>query len=353
MSASPAPGSPDSAKGKVAASPERPQSQQIDFEFLNFSHPNEAKASRARRTVRSHVTRQQHQREQQQAAAARRTRSFPQGTTSPELDRRRPPRLRTSHTINIPTSAGSPRPETSPMRSSRSAPSSSVASTAPSPLQSPTPSGTLSSPGQLDPYDIYPSQWHTSINIVIDHYLANLATENPDLDGTQGRGLLRQVWFPFVLTDAALLHAVLLLAATHCTSVNGPDAHNIDIITLRGMALRGINDNLQNPGKSLSDELIGAVLSMATYEAIFGDSETYATHMTGLQKMVTLRGGLHNLGLEGLLERMLLWVDANASYMTGYEVFFPRTSYPSNVTHPFPNPTLFGSRRPSSRAQTS
>ncbi|KAF2221604.1 hypothetical protein BDZ85DRAFT_19049 [Elsinoe ampelina] len=345
-SASPAPGSPDSAKGKVAASPERPPSQQIDFEFLNFSHPNEAKASRARRTVRSHVTRHQHQREQQQAqAAARRSRSFPQAATSPDLGRR-PPRLKTSHTIGIPGEM-SPRPETSPMRSSRSAPSSSVTSTSASPLQSPTPSGSLSGPGQLDPYDIYPPQWHASISLVIDHYLANLAAENPALDGEHSRGLLRHVWFPFVLTDTTLLHSVLLLAAAHCSSVKGPGVHNIDIITLRGMALRSINDSLHDPAKSLSDELIGAVLSVATYEAMFGDSETYATHMKGLQKLVTLKGGLHTLGLDGLLERMLLMVDANASYITGYEVFFSKNEFPSAVPHPFPDPTRFGVRRPS------
>ncbi|PSK43734.1 Kinesin-like protein unc-104 [Elsinoe australis] len=341
MSTSPVPGSPDSAKASgKAASPERPPSQHIDFEFLNFSHPSEAKASRARRTVRSHVTRQQHQREQQAAAAARRTRSFPQGS-DPDAARR-PPRLRTHHTISVPDEV--PKVDISPLRSSRSEPSSSVASTAPSPLQSP--SGSLSGSAQLDPYDLYPPEWHSSISIVIDHYLVNLATENSDLDGNQSRGLLRLVWFPFVLTDTALLHSVLLLAAAHCRLIKGPESHGIDIITLRGMALRGINENLQHPAKSLSDETIGAVLSVAMYEALFGDSDTYATHMTGLQKLVTLRGGLPELGLDGLLEKMLLWVDSNASYITGYNLFFPRTAYPSSRSHPLPNPQQFGSRRP-------
>lgn len=176
--------------------------------------------------------------------------------------------------------------------------------------------------------------------------LVNLATENSDLDGNQSRGLLRLVWFPFVLTDTALLHSVLLLAAAHCRLMKGPESHGIDIITLRGMALRGINENLQHPAKSLSDEMIGAVLSVAMYEALFGDSDTYATHMTGLQKLVTLRGGLPELGLDGLLEKMLLWVDSNASYITGYNLFFPRTAYPSSRSHPLPNPQQFGSRRP-------
>ena len=51
------------------SSPIDPQSSQLGFEFLNFTHPSDAKASLARRTVRSHVTRQQHQKEHAAAAA--------------------------------------------------------------------------------------------------------------------------------------------------------------------------------------------------------------------------------------------------------------------------------------------
>ncbi|PNS17871.1 Protein EFR3 [Sphaceloma murrayae] len=345
MSVSPKPGSPDSTKSsrsRARASPDRPSSQQIDFEFLNFSHPSEAKASRARRTVRSHVTRQQHHREQQ-AAAARRTRSFPQ-STSPAISR--PPRLRTSQTIAIPDHTIDPNIPS--LRTSKSAPSSSVASSAPSPLGSPSDSVTGSM--NLDPYEVYPPSWQPYISAVFDHYLSNLATENPDLDGITGR--VRNSWFPFILSDHGLMHAALLYAASHVSVIRGPDAHPIDLIALRGMALRGINENLQDSAKSLSDEMIASVLTVALHEAMYGDRSTYATHMSGLQKMVTLRGGLANLGLDGFLESMILWVDSNASYATGYHQFFPRDLYPSAVQHPFPTPNQFSTSLPS-RSQSS
>lgn len=165
MSLSPAPGSPDSAKGasKTTASPDTPLSQQVDFEFLNFSHPSEAKASRARRTVRSHVTKHQHQKEQFAAAAARRSKSLPQGN-EPNSGRKTP-RLRTYHTTATSTPEETFSERYSPQRpTSQSDPSSSVASID-SPLQSPMrPPST-----QLDPYEIYPPQWHASIRPVIDH----------------------------------------------------------------------------------------------------------------------------------------------------------------------------------------
>lgn len=200
---------------------------------------------------------------------------------------------------------------------------------------------------QIDPLDVYPPEWHTSIPIVLDHYLTNLAAESPDLSGPRGQRLLHQVWLPFLLSDVTLLHSVMLLSASHCSSVRGSDAHSIDIITLRGMAIRSINDSLHDSAKAQGDELIAAVLNMASYEATFGDRETYAMHMHGLRKLVELKGGLSSLGLDGLLERMLLWVDSNASFNNGFDVFFPEGLFPSDSPQHLHSPHTFGGRRPS------
>lgn len=118
--------------------------------------------------------------------------------------------------------------------------------------------------------------------------------------------------------------------------VLGPGAHAIDFIHLRGMAIRAINDSIQDPVKACSDATIGGVMKMAVYESLFGDTNAYVTHMTGLQKMVMLRGGLGALGLDGLLERMLLWIDANTSSLRGYNVFFDKARFPTSVVHPKP-----------------
>lgn len=127
---------------------------QVDFEFLNFSHPKDAKHSQARRTVRSHVTKQQHQKEQQQAAAAaRRTRSHgAEGQQDPE-------RLKLlTHSVSDPTTKAESSqhailksPETS----------SSQASSYSTPLQSPT--------GRINPVDLYPPEWHHSVHILFDN----------------------------------------------------------------------------------------------------------------------------------------------------------------------------------------
>ena len=136
----------DQESGSKASSPTESKNQ-IDFQFLNFSHPSEAKGPRARRTVRSHVTKQQHQREHA-AAAARRAKSFPRADAESE-DVPAPRAHAASYPPNRPTLElpSRPGPATS---------SSDASSQSPSPTNSPR----YLSETRIDPSDVYPEEWH-------------------------------------------------------------------------------------------------------------------------------------------------------------------------------------------------
>ena len=149
-----------------------------------------------------------------------------------------------------------------------------------------------------------------------------MAVDITDLDQTQTQALLQTRFFPFIMTDPAPLHAVMLMAASNHDHIRGSRSHTIDLLQLRGMAIREINRALEDPVRATSDQLVAAVAQMACYEALFGDRDIFNTHMTGLLRMVTLRGGLPRLGLDGLLERILLWIDANAAHITGCRIYF-------------------------------
>lgn len=137
----------DEDQGSKASSPTE-QKSQIDFQFLNFSHPSEAKASRARKTVRSHVTRQQHQREHA-AAAARRAKSAPQ--SDPEQEES-PGRIQ--HAATFPSN----RPTLElPTRPGPSTAGSDASSQSPSPTGSPM---KYDPERRINPYEVYPSEWH-------------------------------------------------------------------------------------------------------------------------------------------------------------------------------------------------
>ena len=173
-----------------------------------------------------------------------------------------------------------------------------------------------------------------------------MAVDIPEHDGPQTKELLRSRYFPFIMTDPAPLHAVMLIAASQYSNVHGPRSHAIDLLQLRGMTIREINRALEDPVRATSDQLIAAVAQMACYEALCGDRNIFNTHMTGLLRMVTLRGGLDRLGLDGLLEHILLWIDVNAAHITGSRIYFDLAAFPASAVHPRSDPVRFAGGLP-------
>lgn len=122
---------------------------------------------------------------------------------------------------------------------------------------------------------------------------------------------------PFVMTDVALLHAVLLFAASLFRSSMAAHAQVVDLFKLKDMAIQAMNGNL-----STKDSMIATMATMAQYEAFWRDADAFSTHMSGLRQFVEMRGGLAALGLDGFLEKMLVAIDFNLAGTTGHERLF-------------------------------
>lgn len=82
-------------------------------------------------------------------------------------------------------------------------------------------------------------------------------------------------------------------------------------------------------------------LNESADEAMYGEKVAYHVHMMGLQHMVKLRGGLDSLGLDGLLARMLLWIDNNASFLIDSHLYFASFTTTLGTTLAPPNPSKF------------
>lgn len=170
-----------------------------------------------------------------------------------------------------------------------------------------------------------------------------MAVDIPELDLPGNHGLLRTTWFPLVLTEPALFTVIILLAASHYASLQGDiGSLRTNLLGLRYEAVLSINRSLaaQWPD-STDDALIGAIAKMASYEAMFGSLENYDIHMQGLSRAISLRGGLTSLGLNGLLHRIVLWIDRNAAFLHGSTLYFPAGTCRSGETPSDPNPGQF------------
>lgn len=148
---------------------------------------------------------------------------------------------------------------------------------------------------------------------------------------------LRTIWMQFVFTDVALLHATILVGTSFFESSTGQRPHpTIDILQLKGITISAINEAIQDPVRSSSDQVIAAVLSMAQYEAFWGEAQAFAFHMGAVRNMIQIRGGLGAIGssLHGLLERMVLSLDHHTSRATGTPISFDPSQFPSSLVHP-------------------
>ncbi len=151
-----------------------------------------------------------------------------------------------------------------------------------------------------------------------------------------------------VIANLVTLNIVLLTSASHYVVFHQlhHDRHIRQVLLrLKYQTLTCINRLVhtanQNRG-GCDDAVIGAVAKMASYEAMFGVPELYHMHMRGLQNMIRFRGGLETLGLDGLLQRMVLWVDVNSASLLKSSVYFvPNVPLAGHVAMQRPNPSGF------------
>jgi hypothetical protein len=155
-----------------------------------------------------------------------------------------------------------------------------------------------------------------------------MAIDLPELDEPEKPGLLRTRWFPLVMTEAATFQVIILLAASHYASLRQTKEYGPNLLQQKSKAIYLIRHALASEGPS--DQLIGAVAKMASYEAMFGDQGSFEEHMKGLMKMVHLRGGLSSLGLNGMLARICVWIDRNSAFLNNSPLHF--TSVPKDLS---------------------
>ncbi|KAH8687253.1 hypothetical protein BGZ60DRAFT_4823 [Tricladium varicosporioides] len=137
-------------------------------------------------------------------------------------------------------------------------------------------------------------------------------------------------WLTYALEDAALLNSTLY----HWALLNYyalPDKFRKEdqLLTLKGESIRMINSRLSNIGQKrvVGDEVIAAIACLAsvnvwklatsptvtqmlTMQLILGNVEEANMHFGGLNAIVRSRGGIHTLGYQGLIARLVKWTDS-------------------------------------------
>ncbi|KAH9895378.1 hypothetical protein F4778DRAFT_269344 [Xylariomycetidae sp. FL2044] len=130
-----------------------------------------------------------------------------------------------------------------------------------------------------------------------------------------------------VQVDAAATHAFLaMVAAMHNSLAKWGDTSTIDFH--RFQAVKSINERLNLEGKNfntpVSDGVIVAVALLVHIEAYIGSLAASAAHMSGLKRMVDLRGGIiDGFSYSTLLQRAIAWADFSYATAANKPVMLP------------------------------
>ncbi|KUJ19899.1 uncharacterized protein LY89DRAFT_464947 [Mollisia scopiformis] len=131
--------------------------------------------------------------------------------------------------------------------------------------------------------------------------------------------------FAWAVSDAALLHATLILTAKHWISLGGSRRFiESTLYQHKSEAIRLVNERLADPLAAVTDGTVSAVGILVILECLEGSNEAALVHLGGLEKMVHMRGDLHTPHMNGLAQRIILLADIHTANANNVKPRFQR-----------------------------
>lgn len=155
---------------------------------------------------------------------------------------------------------------------------------------------------QIDPFGVLPFQLSRREEILLDSFQR---WKGPTWCPVSSLG----PWFSFALYDELLFHATMFHWSCKIIKVKESLCQNEESIRHKIIAIRLINQRLQNPVEATKIETLGAVAALINAEAITGNLEEARQHMVGLASLVNLNGGFLKLStsIGGILVKLIQW----------------------------------------------
>ncbi|KAH7071867.1 hypothetical protein BKA63DRAFT_446579 [Paraphoma chrysanthemicola] len=185
---------------------------------------------------------------------------------------------------------------------------------------------------RFDPFDVLPVPGTPQLDILFKLYKSGSRTNSIVINA-------KHSWWSFISNDAGLLHATLATWALYGVLVRGLSELRVDKLRHKNEAIKEINVKLGSPGSTITDELVGTVLTMASFENLLGAYEAAQVHVEALKRMVNARGGIFAFGHNDGLIRGITWVDFHTAAAFHTPPSFPQIRLDPD-TPPLPDKVL-------------
>ncbi|KAH8801378.1 hypothetical protein F5884DRAFT_806433 [Xylogone sp. PMI_703] len=139
---------------------------------------------------------------------------------------------------------------------------------------------------------------------LIDQHVAFIEFGFDTLDKNHRQTPFKTYWLPACMVHPMLYHASVFVCAASLETLTQTPL-SATSYGHRGKAIQLVNEGLSDPIQRKSDEIIAAIITLANFECVIGNISALQSHLDGLVQLAKLRGGLHQLGMGGLLNRLI------------------------------------------------
>ncbi|KAH6723564.1 hypothetical protein BKA61DRAFT_648686 [Leptodontidium sp. MPI-SDFR-AT-0119] len=161
-------------------------------------------------------------------------------------------------------------------------------------------------PPSLDPMSYLPDNAPYRTRLLIEHNF----TERSRIASLMMS--VRKSWFVLSVTDIAFFNVVLSHYAGTYRLLTG-QGDPMESFSFTAASIKIINERLGLPEQRTSDGTIAAVAGIVLQEIKNGNALAVKTHLSGLEQMINLRGGLLKANFPASLQRMIAWAELSAS----------------------------------------
>jgi hypothetical protein len=159
---------------------------------------------------------------------------------------------------------------------------------------------------KVDPFDVLPVPGTPQLDRLFKLYKCGFRTNSIAINAGK-------TWWSFICNDAALLHATLATWAVYGALAKGLSELQVEQLRHKNEAIKHVNMKLSSAPWAITDELVGAVLTLASFENLLGEYDVAQMHVRALKRMIAARGGLPSFGHNDGLLRGIIWVDFHAA----------------------------------------
>ncbi|MCJ1398172.1 hypothetical protein MMC11_001369 [Xylographa trunciseda] len=186
-------------------------------------------------------------------------------------------------------------------------------------------------PSQVDPFSRIQFDVGPTTQALLHHFAWVMPSIMDDMVAGTNFNRLGWLYSRVAAHDPTPIHVILGFTLGNLAQMRGTKEPPL-AIEHKQKALKLITDRMQDPIEAISDSSIGAVLNIAGYELIDKNGQGFATHMTGLLRLISQRGGMSTFKDNHDLEDVIVRMDVIRAYIAISSPRYPTYSIVRSLT---------------------